>query len=106
MDFIAQLSGAAAALLQSVDAREKRQVVKAGATTGIKSKLSNGRKVVHVIDALVQKAAQGDDALLASWERAKRVQLGGLGSQAGQPVPAPVPAPSAAPAPAADVKAA
>ena len=98
VDFVAQLNGAATAMLQSVDLRERRQVAKVGATTGIKSKLTNARKVVHVIDALVQKALQGDDALLSSWKRAKRVQFGGIGTPAVQPPPVPVPAPSPAPA--------
>ena len=99
-DFVAQLTAAADAMLQTVGKRRQSRVVVAGATSGLRTKLSSGRKLVHVLDALVKRALANDPDLLREWNVAKRVQLvpGGQPAAA-SPAPAPAPAPTPAPAP-------
>lgn len=72
-DFIAQLRGAADALLLSLSERSQNRGRSKGATTGLKAKLSAGRKIVHVLDAFVKSAAKDDAALLTNWNMVKRV---------------------------------
>jgi hypothetical protein len=74
-DFIAQLNAAAGAMVATIDTRAQKQGNQTGATKGLKARLSEGRKCVRVLDALVQSALADDDALLANWNRIKRVRL-------------------------------
>jgi hypothetical protein len=73
-DFIARLNGATGALLSSVDERTLNRGKRIGATTGLKQKLSWGRRIVHVLDAFVQTTLKDDPALLANWNIVKRVR--------------------------------
>ncbi|HZW51483.1 MAG TPA: hypothetical protein VFF05_06465 [Rudaea sp.] len=77
-DFIAQLSAAADALTTAVDDRTQIRTRSRGATVGLKAKLSEGRKVVSILDSFVQTALKDNAALLAQWNSVKRVpRLGG-----------------------------
>jgi hypothetical protein len=90
-DFAAQLTTAADAMMHSVNDRTTIRGKRGGATKGLKSSLSQGRKVVHVIDAFVRTALQDDAGLLAHWNIVKRVKK----------APTSVTTPAAAPLPAA-----
>jgi len=74
-DFIEQLVAAADALTMSLDDRAQKRSAQRGATTGLKAKLSAGRKIVHVLDAFVQSALKDDPSLLSAWNGAKRVRV-------------------------------
>ncbi len=106
-DFIAQLEAAAQALLVSESERTKSRGRAKGATTGLKSALSEGRSIVHIMDAFVRSAVKDDSALLANWTHVTHMtaRTGRGGSavtpapeSATSPAPAPAPAPSPAPA--------
>jgi len=73
-DFIAQLRSAADAMLEAITAREQQRARRRGATEGLRTKLASARRVVRVLDAFVQAACEGDDALLAGWESAMHVR--------------------------------
>ena len=73
-DFIAQCVAAADAMVAAIGARKGNRVARGEATAGLKANLSQGRKTVHALDALVKKALQGDRPLLAAWNIAKRVE--------------------------------
>ena len=73
VDFIARLTQAADALLESVIYRTASRGRRAGATTGLGTQLSAGRQTVHVLDAFVKTELKDDAALLASWNSVKRV---------------------------------
>jgi len=74
-DFIEQLVAAADAMTASIDDRAQNRSAQRGATTGLKAKLSAGRKIVHVLDAFVQTALKDDPTLLSAWNGAKRVRV-------------------------------
>lgn len=74
-DFVARLKAAAAAMLDALGDRTQSRGQIKGATTGLKGKLSDGRKIVRVLDSFVQIALQDDPALLAEWNVVKRVRL-------------------------------
>jgi hypothetical protein len=90
-DFLAQLTEAADALVGSLNARLQRRGETKGATEGLKAKLSEGRKIVHVLDAFVQSELQDEPALLASWGLVMRVQKTRGRRQVEGPVPTPAP---------------
>jgi hypothetical protein len=73
-DFIARLNAASGALVEAVNERTQHRGRQNGATTGLKRKLSSARKLVHVLDAFVQTALEGDETLLANWDIVKRVR--------------------------------
>ena len=73
-DFIARLDAATNALLQVAADRSRNRGRRGGATTGLKTRLSAGRKIVRVLDALVKSAGANDPVLLADWNIVKRVQ--------------------------------
>jgi hypothetical protein len=73
VDFVAQLKGAADAMMQARQDRAMSRVSRAAATTGLASQLSAGRKIVHVLDVMVTTALKHEPALLAGWRQAKRV---------------------------------
>jgi hypothetical protein len=74
-DFIAQLTAAADALVASMSHRTQSQGSRRGATTGLQATLIAGRKIVHVLDAMVTSALQGNPALLSNWNSVKRVRI-------------------------------
>jgi hypothetical protein len=93
-DFVAQLVSVADAIRASVDERSLRDNLRNGATEGLKSKLSSGRKIVHVLDAFVRTALKRDPAVLASWKAVAHVRKAAV-----RPAPTVVPAPTPAPGP-------
>jgi len=72
-DFVAQLSAAADAVVGVVANRTTSRGKRRGATDGLKARLTEGRKVVHILDALVRSALKDDPALLGNWNLVKRV---------------------------------
>lgn len=73
--FADDLAAAASAMLHSVDVRAQSRSGHRGATTGLSTALREGRKLVHILDALVRNALEDDPALLAAWDSAKRSRL-------------------------------
>lgn len=111
-DFGKRLADAADAMLGALGDRNESRARRRGATMGIRTQLSRGRKIVGVIDAFVQSALASDPVLLAHWNLVKRVRktTGGPPAEPSSPpvvTPAPAPAsastgtsvPAAAPAP-------
>jgi hypothetical protein len=92
-DFIDQLNAAADAMIASLGERSQSRGKRTGATSGLKEKLSAGRKIVRVLDTFVKSALKDDPSLLANWKVVKRVQRV-TGRVAGTIAPAPVPTPS------------
>ena len=74
-DFIDQLVAAANATIVPVGTRKQNKVTGAAATKGLSTTLTNGRKAVHALDALVKSAFKDQPALLAGWRTAKRVEV-------------------------------
>jgi len=100
-DFIKQLTDAADALLSSLGDRTENRGARAGATAGLKARLTEGRRIVGVLDAFVKTALRDNPALLANWKIVKHVQKTASGPTPLGPAPAPspaLPAPSTAPA--------
>jgi hypothetical protein len=73
-DFVEALTAAADAMVQSVTDRAQSRGRVSGATRGLRTSLSSGRKLVAVLDALVARTLADDPALLANWKRVKRVR--------------------------------
>jgi hypothetical protein len=72
-DFIAQLKAATDAMTSAISERTSSRGRRSGATVGLKTKLSDGRKIVHILDAFVKSALNDDPVLLATWNLVKRV---------------------------------
>ncbi len=68
-----RLADAAHAMLQSHVARAQSWGMRSGATTGLKTELQRGRRIVSVLDAFVHTALDEEPILLASWNTVKRV---------------------------------
>lgn len=104
-DFGEQLVAAANAMLAALTDRTRTRARRRGATTGLKEVLSEGRKVVAILDAFVRTALQAEPTLLSNWEAVSRVQKLAVHSaptspSATSPATAePAPASAAAPAP-------
>ncbi len=91
-DFIAQLNAAADAVVAVVANRTTSRGKRRGATDGLKAKLTAGRKVVHILDALVKSALKDDPALLGNWNLVKRVtKVAPNRTSATTPPPTPTP---------------
>jgi hypothetical protein len=73
-NFIAPLEIAADAMVEPVIERKASRVARRGATQGLATLLSRGRKTVQVLDALVKSAVKDDPAMVAAWGIAKRVE--------------------------------
>lgn len=73
-DFLDQLVAAANATIESVGTRKQNRVVTVGATKGLKATLSNARKTVRALDALVKSEFKNDPSMLAAWRTAMRVE--------------------------------
>lgn len=71
-DFAAQLIGAANNLLDSLASRVQKRGVSKSGTAGMKTKLTEARKVVHILDAFVTSALKDDSSLLANWKLVMR----------------------------------
>ena len=99
-DFPAQLKAAADALIGAREERSMSRVSRVTATKGLHTKLSAGRKVVHVLDVMVRRALKFEPELLAGWNQVKRVsKVTGLPAHGPAPVPTPVPVPTPTPVP-------
>jgi hypothetical protein len=94
VDFITQLSEAADALVGTIASRANSRGSRTQATQGLKTSLSEGRRIVHILDAFVQTALVNDPALLANWNLVKRVPK----TPPGRPAAADAPQPDGQPA--------
>jgi hypothetical protein len=88
------LNAGADAMLQSIDQRSKSQGRTSGATKGLSATLRVARQTVHILDSFVRVALADDPALLANWNRIKRVQRSRVSTTAAPATP--VAAPDAA----------
>ena len=81
-DFPGQLTDAADAMLAAITERRQRRIERSEATVGLRHFASRGRRVVHVLDALIRSTLRDDSTLLAAWHSAQRVHLvpGGAGT--------------------------
>jgi hypothetical protein len=73
-DFVAQLEVATDAIVKTLNVRDQIRGKAGTATTSLEKRLSEARKVVHVLDSFVQKALKRDPVLLRNWNLVKRVQ--------------------------------
>jgi hypothetical protein len=73
-DFVEQLEAATVAMLGTLTQRTDSRRFRVGATAGLRTKLSEGRKIVDALDAFVQRALKDDLVLLAEWNSIRRVQ--------------------------------
>jgi hypothetical protein len=87
-DFTVRLDAATDALLQAGSDRSRNHGRRGGATKGLRQRLSAGRKIVRVIDALVKSVAATDPVLVADWNIVKRVQRTGVRSGSTTTAPA------------------
>ena len=72
-EFVAQLNAAADSMIAAVGNRAQSCGKRRGATKGLSTGLTEGRKVVHILDAFVKTTLANDLPLLANWEQVKRV---------------------------------
>ena len=72
-DFLEQFETALAAFATSVGDRQKSQTLRMGATRGLVLQEQEGRSVLKVLDALVNRALRGNPALLATWQGARAI---------------------------------
>jgi hypothetical protein len=75
VDYLAQLEAATDAMVKSLNDRDASRGKMTGATTGLREKLSRGRRIVRVINTFVRKALRGDATLLRNWTSVKRVRI-------------------------------
>jgi hypothetical protein len=73
-DFVEALTSAADALVEAVNDRVQARGQVSGATRGLRTLLSSGRKLVDLLDALVVRALADDPALVANWRHVKRIR--------------------------------
>jgi hypothetical protein len=74
VDFLDQFQATLTTLENSVSDREKNRAGRHGATKGLVFEEQEGRSVLKVLDALVQRALRGNEALLATWAGARTIQ--------------------------------
>ncbi|MCC7002157.1 MAG: hypothetical protein IT357_08385 [Gemmatimonadaceae bacterium] len=74
-DWLARFKEARDALVASQPRRAKASITGRTATAGIEVALRRGRLALGRLDALMRATYHGDDAMLAAWRQAKRVQL-------------------------------
>ena len=98
-DFVTQLRSAADAMIGAGTDRSASRGRRGGATKGLKSQLTAGRRIVGVLDAMVKTALRHDPALLANWNIVKRVARVTSKSTTTTPAPAPAPTPTPSPVP-------
>ena len=73
-DFIEKLRRAADAVSASYDTRRDGQTARMGATRGLKEAERRGRQALRILDTLVVPVLGRDDALIAAWRAARRIQ--------------------------------
>lgn len=100
LDFIARLDAARDALLQAKDARKRTSGKTSGATLGVRTRLREARRIVHVLDKLVRAELAGQPLLLKDWTLSRRLPRARTGSAtAATTPPATPPAASTTPTP-------
>lgn len=72
-DFIPQMDSVSTEMVQAQSVRSQTTGRRKGATTSLRTLFTNARKIVHVIDTFVHKAAPNDPGLLSNWNLVKRV---------------------------------
>lgn len=77
-DCIEALQAAAEALKASVDARGMARSAVVGASKGLRADISQGIRLVSLIDAGLQPLVRTNASRLASWRSAKRVSIKGV----------------------------
>jgi hypothetical protein len=87
-DCIETLQTATAALQASVDARGLARSVAVGASNGLRADVSQGIRLVSLIDAGLQPLVRKNAVKLASWRIAKRVTIKGVVGVIAPPAPA------------------
>jgi hypothetical protein len=91
--FVEELREAAQAMATARNEHQGRRGRVVGATTGIRTSLTTGRRLVAVLDVLVRRTARDDQALLTEWETVKHVhRIGRRGAALVLAPPANVPA--------------
>lgn len=73
-DFITQLTEARDAMLAASTQRASHSSGRKGATSGLRSQLTEARAILHAMDAIVRPVIKGDATLLATWKSISRVQ--------------------------------
>lgn len=73
-EFVEQLRRAADALSACYDSRRDGQTARMGATQGLREAERRGRQTLRILDSLVVPVLTLDDALLAAWRAARRIQ--------------------------------
>lgn len=97
-DFLEQFQTALTSYAASVNDREQSRTLRIGATRGLALQAQEGRNVLKVLDALVNRALRGNPALLATWRGARMIHRRPGGKAAPAPAPASTtPATAAAP---------
>lgn len=89
--FVANLTSAADALVDSLSGRTNTVARRRGATRDLKEKLTAGRKVVAILNAMIKRELKTNEpGLLDAWNVARRVKKLGEGTiplTPGQPMP-------------------
>lgn len=105
-DFLQSFRTASDDMVQALKDRTQSKGKVRTATSGLHSKLARGRKVVHVLDAMVKSALVGNPDLLAGWKLVTRIPTPANGAVNPTAVAPAVPAPTPVAPPAADIPAA
>ena len=95
-DTVAQLTAAANALNAATIARDNTRHRRVGSTKNIETLIKSGREGVRKIDAVISKQFVSDEAFLASWKSASRVDA--KPGSVRKPVPVTTPAAMKTPA--------
>jgi hypothetical protein len=81
-DFLDQFQSLLGKFTASVSDREMSRNRRQGATEGLVVEEKEGRSVLKVLDALVRRALEGNDALLATWDGARTIHVRAAGPAA------------------------
>ena len=73
-DFLDHFQTALAAFATSVTDRDQSRTLRMGATRGLLLQEQEGRSVLKVLDALVNRALRGNPVLLATWRGARTIR--------------------------------
>lgn len=73
-DFLDQFQTALTKLEVSMSDRQKSRTQQMGATRALIAEEREGRSLLKVLDALVRRALQGNEALLGTWEAARAIR--------------------------------
>jgi len=72
-DFLDQFQATLTTLEGSISDREKSRTRRIGATKGLVFEEQEGRSLLRVLDAQVQRALRGNESLLATWKSARTI---------------------------------